>query len=71
MEKSGLVVCENIGTLPITLVRRGDLSKVAFVNIVAQDKSTTVSEDYKASSARQVHFEPGKIFEQTTLTRFI
>lgn len=62
LEKSSLVVCENIGKLPVTLVRKGDLSKVAFASIVALDRSTKASEDYIASTARQVQFDPGRKF---------
>ena len=62
LEKSSLVVCENIGKLQVTLVRKGDLSKVAFVGIEAHDRTTKASEDYIASTARQVQFDPGKWF---------
>lgn len=61
LEKSGLVVCENYGTLPVTAVRKGDLSKVAFVSIVAHDRTTEASEDYVASTSRQVQFDPGQL----------
>ncbi|XP_045159464.2 FRAS1-related extracellular matrix protein 1-like [Mercenaria mercenaria] len=59
LDKAGLVVCENIGTLPITLTRMGDLSGVAFVGIEAQDRTTRMNDDYRPSSSRQVQFDPG------------
>lgn len=59
LDKAGLVVCENIGTLPITLTRTGDLSGVAFVGIEAQDRTTRMNDDYRPSTSRQVQFDPG------------
>lgn len=59
LDKTIIVVCENIGTLPITLTRTGDLSGVAFVSIEAQDRTTRVTEDYRPSFAKQVKFDPG------------
>ncbi|KAH3695332.1 FRAS1-related extracellular matrix protein 1-like [Dreissena polymorpha] len=60
LERSSMVVCENIGTLPVTLVRTGDLSTHAFVGIEVQDRNTRLNEDYRTSSDPQVQFEPGK-----------
>lgn len=59
LDKTGLVVCENIGTLPITLSRTGDLSGVAFVGVEAQDRTTRINDDYRPSLSRQVQFDPG------------
>ena len=58
-EKTALVVCENIGTLSLTLTRKGDLGSNAFVSIQTQDKTTLTNEDYISSSAKQVQFDPG------------
>ena len=60
-EKTGLVVCENIGTLTLTLQRVGDLSGTAFVTIEAHDRTTAVDQDYVSSTARQVQFDPGEL----------
>ena len=60
-ERASLVVCENIGTLPLTLTRTGDLDTLAFVAIQARDRTTRREEDYIPSSAQQVQFDPGKI----------
>lgn len=59
LDKTVIVVCENIGTLPITLTRTGDLSGVAFIGIEAQDRTTRINDDYRPSFARQVQFDPG------------
>lgn len=66
MERTVLTVCENIGTLAITLNRTGDLSSVAFVSIEAQDKTTRVNDDYMVSPARQVQFDPGKTHKSSS-----
>ena len=58
-EKTALVVCENIGTISLTLTRKGDLGSNAFVSIHTQDKTTLTNEDYVPSSAKQVQFDPG------------
>lgn len=58
-ERASLVVCENIGTLPLTLNRKGDLETLAFVDIEARDRTTVTSEDYIPSAAQQVQFDPG------------
>lgn len=60
LDKSGLVVCENIGTLPITLTRHGDLSGMAFVGIEAHDRTTRANDDYRPNPAKQVQFDPGE-----------
>ena len=60
LERASLVVCENIGTLPVTLTRTGDLDTLAFVAIEARDRTTRKGEDYIPSSAQQVQFDPGK-----------
>ncbi|KAL4235762.1 FRAS1-related extracellular matrix protein 1 [Mactra antiquata] len=59
LERTVLTVCEDIGTLAITLNRTGDLSGVAFVSIEAQDKTTRINDDYRPNPARQVQFDPG------------
>ena len=58
-ERASLVVCENIGTLPLTLTRTGDLETLAFVAIEARDRTTRTNEDYIPSAAQQVQFDPG------------
>ena len=60
-ERSSLVVCENIGTLPLTLKRTGDSEGLAFVSIDARDRTTQKDEDYIPSSAQQVQFDPGSV----------
>ncbi|WAR22721.1 FREM1-like protein [Mya arenaria] len=59
LERTSLVVCENIGTLPVTLVRTGDVSSPAYVSIEVQDRSTRRNEDYHTTSSGQVQFESG------------
>lgn len=58
--RASLVVCENIGTLPLTLTRTGDLDSLAFVAIETRDRTTQSDDDYIPSSAQQVQFDPGK-----------
>lgn len=58
-ERAGIVVCENIGTLPLTLIRQGDISTLAFVSIESQDRTTRVNDDYVPSSNKQIQFDPG------------
>ena len=60
LAKSSVIVCENVGTLSIRLIRTGNLGSSAFVTIGAQDRTTKTGEDYTPSSARQVQFDPGK-----------
>ena len=60
-ERSSLVVCENIGILPLTLKRTGDSEGLAFVSIDARDRTTQKDEDYIPSSAQQVQFDPGSV----------
>ena len=60
LAKSSMIVCENVGTLSVRLIRTGNLGASVFVSIEAQDRTTKIGEDYSPSKARQVQFDPGK-----------
>lgn len=62
VERTTLIVCENIGTLPIRLVRTGDVNTPAYVSVHVEDKSTRKNDDYKTTHSRQVQFDPGAFY---------
>ena len=59
LERSHIVVCEDIGTLTVTLKRKGALDQMAFVGIKVREMSAKQGRDFIASSAQQVQFNPG------------
>lgn len=60
--KKELVVCEDVGTLSVTLQRKGALKNMAFVGISIREVSATEGSDFVASTARQVQFNPGIVY---------
>ncbi|XP_060082236.1 FRAS1-related extracellular matrix protein 1-like [Ylistrum balloti] len=54
-----MIVCENIGTLSIRLVRQGAVDQMAFVGIKVFDMSAKKGQDFIPSTAQQVQFNPG------------
>jgi hypothetical protein len=63
--KTDLVVCENVGTLTMTLERSGALTQMAFVAIQVRGISARAGEDFIPSTAQQVQFEPGTNYDRT------
>ncbi|KAK3090222.1 hypothetical protein FSP39_010172 [Pinctada imbricata] len=59
LERSHVVVCEDIGTLAITLKRSGALEQMAFVGIKVKEMSARQGKDFIPSTAQQVQFNPG------------
>lgn len=60
LTRTNLVICENIGTLTIQLVRHGAIEQMAFVSIRVREMSAKNGDDFSPSTASQVQFEPGK-----------
>ncbi|KAJ8305475.1 hypothetical protein KUTeg_016020 [Tegillarca granosa] len=56
--KTYIVVCEDIGTLTITLKRTGSLEAMAFVGISVKEMSAKEGRDFIPSTAQQVQFNP-------------
>lgn len=52
-------VCEDVGTVTLTLVRRGSLKHSAFVDIQARGRSAREYEDFVPSKITQIQFDPG------------
>ncbi|XP_050400427.2 FRAS1-related extracellular matrix protein 1 [Patella vulgata] len=55
-----MVACENVGTLSITILRRGALNQMAYVGVQIKEMSAKTGEDFVPSSARQVQFGAGQ-----------
>lgn len=60
--KKELVVCEDVGTLSVSLKRKGALESMAFVGISIREVSATEGIDFVPSTAQQVQFNPGIVF---------
>ncbi|XP_067678275.1 FRAS1-related extracellular matrix protein 1-like [Haliotis asinina] len=58
--KEDVVVCENVGTLSVTLERTGAIDQSAFIGINVRQMSARRDDDFSPSSAKQVQFDPGK-----------
>ncbi|XP_013409601.1 FRAS1-related extracellular matrix protein 1 isoform X2 [Lingula anatina] len=52
-------VCEDVGTLALTLLRSGSLEQSAYVSVKVRDISTREGLDYVPSRAEQIQFDPG------------
>lgn len=58
-EREEIVVCENVGTLSVSLLRTGDLQHSAYVSIQVREISAKVGDDFVPNSVKQVQFDPG------------
>lgn len=58
--KTDIVVCEDVGTLSVTLQRKGAIKNMAFVGISIREVSATKGIDFVPSTAQQVQFNPGQ-----------
>nr|XP_012625103.1 FRAS1-related extracellular matrix protein 1 isoform X3 [Microcebus murinus] len=52
-------VCENVGTLPLEITRRGYLMDSAFVGIKVNQASATVGKDFTVTPSKLIQFDPG------------
>lgn len=59
-KQSHFIVCEDAGTMGITVYRRGSLNGSAFVDIRTKEKSAKQGLDYSPSEITQLQFDPGK-----------
>ena len=57
------LVCENIGTLTLSVSRTGALDKSAFVSIKVKGMSAKVNEDFVPSITQQLQFDPGRFIK--------
>ncbi|XP_070564197.1 FRAS1-related extracellular matrix protein 1-like [Ptychodera flava] len=53
------IVCENIGTLSLSVVRSGYLDQSSFVTIKVKDQTAVARQDFIPSRAEQLQFDPG------------
>ena len=56
-------VCEDVGTVTLTVVRRGSLENSAFVDVQARGRSAKEYEDFVPSKITQIQFDPGEDHE--------
>ena len=54
------IVCENAGTVTVSVERYGALNDTSFVDIRAKEMSAKEADDYVPSAVTQLQFEPGK-----------
>ncbi|XP_072853810.2 FRAS1-related extracellular matrix protein 1 isoform X2 [Pogona vitticeps] len=52
-------ICENVGSLPIKILRTGESAEPSFVGIKVEEVSARRGMDFKHSRARLVQFDPG------------
>uniref|UniRef100_A0A8C9AAX8 FRAS1-related extracellular matrix protein 1 n=1 Tax=Prolemur simus TaxID=1328070 RepID=A0A8C9AAX8_PROSS len=52
-------VCENVGTLPLEITRRGYSMDSAFVGIKVNQVSATVGKDFTVTPSKLIQFDPG------------
>ncbi|XP_055973252.1 FRAS1-related extracellular matrix protein 1 isoform X1 [Sorex fumeus] len=52
-------VCENVGVLPLEIVRRGHSMDSAFVSVKVNQVSATVGKDFTPTPAKLIQFDPG------------
>nr|XP_018668634.1 FRAS1-related extracellular matrix protein 1 isoform X2 [Ciona intestinalis] len=59
MEEKKIKICEEVGTIQISLHRMGNLSQSSFISVFVKPGSARPELDYNPSSALQVQFDPG------------
>nr|XP_054375834.1 FRAS1-related extracellular matrix protein 1 isoform X8 [Pongo abelii] len=52
-------VCENVGVLPLEIIRRGYSMDSAFVGIKVNQVSATVGKDFTVTPSKLIQFDPG------------
>ncbi|KAM5260478.1 FRAS1-related extracellular matrix protein 1 isoform 11-T20 [Hipposideros larvatus] len=52
-------VCENVGTLPLEVTRRGYSMDSAFVSVKVNQVSATVGKDFTMTPSKLIQFDPG------------
>ncbi|XP_062936952.1 FRAS1-related extracellular matrix protein 1-like isoform X2 [Cynocephalus volans] len=53
-------VCENVGMLPLKIIRRGHSMDSAFVGIKVNQVSATIGKDFTMTPSKLIQFDPGQ-----------
>ncbi|XP_055973253.1 FRAS1-related extracellular matrix protein 1 isoform X2 [Sorex fumeus] len=61
-------VCENVGVLPLEIVRRGHSMDSAFVSVKVNQVSATVGKDFTPTPAKLIQFDPGRCHSSYSFT---
>ncbi|GFO18835.1 fras1-related extracellular matrix protein 1 [Plakobranchus ocellatus] len=57
---TSIVLCENLGTLTVHVIRTGNLDQSSYVGVHIRGMSAKRGEDFIPKSAKQLQFDPGK-----------
>ncbi|KAI1888532.1 hypothetical protein AGOR_G00186140 [Albula goreensis] len=59
LAQSELAVCEDVGTLMLTVMRKGNTAESSYVTVKVKDVTATTGKDFTLSPSSLIQFDPG------------